>query len=465
MLANFAVALAIVAAAAEATEWGGDFGAYGSKDQLHSRSSAHSSYHPRSSRYGSHSSHGASSYSPKSTGYGSHSTGYSHGAPSSGHGLDSGDFAHGITSWAKKNTSTAGAQYGGQGQNPGYPTRGSYHSERAAPVRHYDDEEAYPEHSYNFNPRPVAHKPEATHAPAQHHGYSAPASSYGSYGHAAPAKSSYGSYGHAAPVSTYSHAAPSHAHYTPAAATPNPNAVSYDGSWWTPNQQYSPPLVKYAVAAGIPHKGLFAKCPIVVVDGMSGAADGDLTGDILFSQLPHQTIKASASLVQVGASTADQVIEFTILTNGDIKTDDTSDNCVVTEGNDEFNPLAEIKNGVTNPYADPKRGRISSAIASALQTDDVTVDQNDLLLNLAGHDSILGRAVIVTAIDVTDPAAPVETDIGCCVIARTNDPADAPADTSIWLRPRVVATAHNHGYNSYPSQSHSNYGGYGGYHH
>lgn len=149
--------------------------------------------------------------------------------------------------------------------------------------------------------------------------------------------------------------------------------------------------------------------------------------------------------------------------DGDIKTDDTAANCAVGASNGEFNPLAEIKDGVTNPYSDPKRGRIASATVPDLSTDPVVLDQNDFLQNLAGHDSIIGRAIIVSSTAPTAGSMAVEK--GCCVIARTSDPADAPTATSIWLRPRVVATAHDHHYNSYPSQSHSNYGGYGGYHH
>ena len=80
MLTNFAVALAIVAASAEATEWGGDYGSYGTKSH---------SYTPKSSGYGAHSSHGhgRSSYKPTSTGY------------------DNDSFSHGLTSWATKNQS------------------------------------------------------------------------------------------------------------------------------------------------------------------------------------------------------------------------------------------------------------------------------------------------------------------------------------------------------------------------
>ena len=107
---------------------------------------------------------------------------------------------------------------------------------------------------------------------------------------------------------------------------------------------------------------MYAKCPIIVVDGMSGAVPGDLSGDILFSQLPGQTIKVSASLEQsVFGGVSDNIIDFTIMTTGDIQTTAETGNCVF--GDDvQFNPLAEVKDGVPNPYADPKRGKISSTV-------------------------------------------------------------------------------------------------------
>ena len=39
--------------------------------------------------------------------------------------------------------------------------------------------------------------------------------------------------------------------------------------------------------------------------------------------------------------------------------------------------------------------RIDTAIVPALDTGNIVIDQNDLLQNLAGHDSIIGRAVVV----------------------------------------------------------------------
>jgi hypothetical protein len=61
----------------------------------------------------------------------------------------------------------------------------------------------------------------------------------------------------------------------------------------------------------------------------------------------------------------------------------------------EFNALREVKNGVVNPYSDETRGRIDIITAANATLDLVDFTQNDLLQNLAGHDSIIGRAVVV----------------------------------------------------------------------
>ena len=198
--------------------------------------------------------------------------------------------------------------------------------------------------------------------------------------------------------SHYGHAAPAYSHAAPAAPTVVPD-TQYDGSWWTPNLQYSPPLIKYTVAAGIPKEGLYAICPLATVDAsVAGTfAAGDVTGDLLFSQLPHQTVKVSASLTQEAAGVPGAELMFRILKTGDVTIAMAAGNCPLLadiEG-EEFNNLEEVKGGLANPYADPTRGRIDTAIVPGLDTGNIVIDQNDLLQNLAGHDSIIGRAVVV----------------------------------------------------------------------
>ena len=196
--------------------------------------------------------------------------------------------------------------------------------------------------------------------------------------------------------SHYGHAAPAYSHAAPAAPTVVPD-TQYDGSWWTPNLQYSPPLIKYEVAAGIPKEGLYAICPLATVDAsVAGTfAAGDVTGDLLFSQLPHQTVKVSASLTQEAAGVPGAELMFRILKTGDVSIAMEDGNCPLFADIEEFNNLKEVKGGIANPYADPKRGRIDTVVNPALQTDKVVIDQYDLLQNLAGHDSIIGRAVVI----------------------------------------------------------------------
>jgi len=56
---------------------------------------------------------------------------------------------------------------------------------------------------------------------------------------------------------------------------------------------------------------------------------------------------------------------------------------------------------------------------------------------------------------------------GCCVIKRTSKPAETDATViakETWLRPKIVAAAHDHHYSAYPnhySQSHHGHSSYG----
>ena len=71
--------------------------------------------------------------------------------------------------------------------------------------------------------------------------------------------------------------------------------------------------------------------------------------------------------------------------------------CDTTIVGDEFNPLAEIENGIENPYADQSRGRLAvvTAPAGVSDAEAVTIDQPKVLLNLLGEDSILGMSLFV----------------------------------------------------------------------
>jgi len=71
--------------------------------------------------------------------------------------------------------------------------------------------------------------------------------------------------------------------------------------------------------------------------------------------------------------------------------------CELSVVGNEFNPLAEIENGIENPYADSTRGRIDVVVAGAGPNggSNVEVDQSKLLVNLIGEDSILGMSIFI----------------------------------------------------------------------
>ena len=122
---------------------------------------------------------------------------------------------------------------------------------------------------------------------------------------------------------------------------------------------------------------------------------------------------------------------------------------------DVFHPLLETRNGVVNPYADPERGVIADIpwVTAGFGTDEtITVVEKDVLMDLAGHDSLIGRAIIVSKIldnstadygrdlelEYTTAMGPPATTqnalvVGCCVIAYDNGPASTtPEPTQVW---------------------------------
>lgn len=111
-----------------------------------------------------------------------------------------------------------------------------------------------------------------------------------------------------------------------------------------------------------------------------------------------------------------------------------------------FNPLEEVKNGVVNPYADPARGRVID-IPSGASAELPDTNYLEVLVQLAGKDSIIGRAIVVSDIDPTVHAtrepltsanyvANDATDaeiLGCCVITVAEGPAATlPPSDQVW---------------------------------
>jgi len=107
----------------------------------------------------------------------------------------------------------------------------------------------------------------------------------------------------------------------------------------------------------------------------------------------------------------------------------------------EYRPLAEVdKYGGPNPYQVPARGRIpqQTADATGAITDVLT---RDILLNLSGHDSIIGRSIVVSDLSVNPTTGDrlVPNPIGCCIIGIDESPM-MPST------PKYPAYGHGHGY-------------------
>lgn len=133
----------------------------------------------------------------------------------------------------------------------------------------------------------------------------------------------------------------------------------------------------------------------------------------------------------------------------------------------EWRPLGEKdKYGRINPFQDPQRGRIkiitNIATATGTTQPSTTNIQSNILINLSGPTSVMGRGIkVFLATDATTPAdeiddslakgSKVQTDTGatgyqakaCCVIGE-----DEPPTTS---------NHYHYGHGGY------GYGGYGGH--
>ena len=199
----------------------------------------------------------------------------------------------------------------------------------------------------------------------------------------------------------------------------------------------------------------------------SANADPMVDGRIVFSQLPHQAVQVKGLFDDSTATTPatkkygnpEREYKFMISTYGNIGVIGDACSVDVSDIGVEFNPLREEKNGVVNPYADARRGRIDSQTAPIAAINAWNWEQTDLLQNLAGPDSIIGRGIIAMY-EMTPGSGDFDAEAACCIIRVNSVPAEEPVPSSIWLRPRVSAsTGHGHHYNAYPS--HNSYGNYG----
>jgi hypothetical protein len=90
----------------------------------------------------------------------------------------------------------------------------------------------------------------------------------------------------------------------------------------------------------------------------------------------------------------------------------------------EFRPLQETdKYGRPNAFQDPARGRIASVTLGAAATTVVDNIENNVLLNLSGKDTIIGRSISVYDMTTDAGGALVTTiPVACCVIGIDESP-------------------------------------------
>ena len=121
-----------------------------------------------------------------------------------------------------------------------------------------------------------------------------------------------------------------------------------------------------------------------------------------------------------------KIHQFGIVSGNVLQISDPDDQC--KEVGPEYNPLTEYDaDGRINPFQDPKRGRIERfLIPDGNQAHDgtigVTTEPINLLQNLEGPKSIMGRSLVLSrgGDNVEDD---MESISSCCIIARDIIPA------------------------------------------
>jgi hypothetical protein len=197
----------------------------------------------------------------------------------------------------------------------------------------------------------------------------------------------------------------------------NPAIPADKLTWYSPEMQYSPPRIPYAPSQSKDTQ--YAVCNISVPgqEVSIGITAPAATWGIQLAQSPGKAIAMKLNASDVPVAT----YKLTVGTYG-IEVSDCSKNLP------EFWPLEEMdRYGVSNKYQDPTRGKFPEVvIAASSVVDEITTN---ILLNLSGEDSLMGRTLILT--DTTDP----DTLLGCCFIGEDKPPgAPAPVDTYPYQR-------------------------------
>ena len=220
-------------------------------------------------------------------------------------------------------------------------------------------------------------------------------------------------------------------------------------TWYSPYQQYSPPKIAYKVVSDKTTR--YASCEV------------NSTNTIQFAQIPG---KPTMVRTNFSSLTADATYGFKFNEYG------RAFNTCANVG-PAWNPLSELDSlGRVNPYQDPTRGNIDSITADSTGAIDNEI-QKELLQNLSGSQSIIGRSVTVFLLN-SDGTFP-DTPIGCCVIGFDEQPAASSTAPDHHHHGSYGSgygsgyghshgtSSHGHGYGGYGSGYGSSYGGYGRY--
>lgn len=237
--------------------------------------------------------------------------------------------------------------------------------------------------------------------------------------------------------------------YDPWATTTT--TTSTTTGWYSPYQQYSPPKIAYKPGP--------MKLPEYAICELS---NGTQTATVQIAQYPH---RAASAKVTLAGFTASRKIDLTINQYGDIYT--TTTNTCDNTGT-EYRPLQEKdKYNQNNPYQDPARGRLPYRTLTTSATGALAATTtNNLLLNLTGDDSIIGRSILFYEMDATGKTRDAVPK-GCCVIAIDVNPNPLPTNYPAYNMygkyqgyGSTGATGANHGHRhgtDYGTHAHHNY--------
>lgn len=204
--------------------------------------------------------------------------------------------------------------------------------------------------------------------------------------------------------------------------------------WYSPYQQYSPPLKQFEPMAT---HTIFAQC---IFEGSN--IQPTSTPRIQLSQIPGKAIIARWDLdyilTQANLSFAVRIMEVGDITDGSCANVGNINGVSGSETvlTDEFNPLSETdKNGVKNPFQDPSYGRLPDIVLDA-DGKYVTTVPISLLQNLEGRYSIMGRSIVLVDENGTE-AISDDTIYDCCTIVHEAIP-DTYSPTTAYLESLIT---------------------------